>query len=171
MTGQNIGAGKPDRAERAAGLAAKTMFGVLTVAGVLVFVFSEPIVSVFVGADQADAAQVVETGGRFLRYVALTFGFMGIMRVFAGSFRGAGKTATAAVIAILTLGIIRFPLAWIASGPLDETGIWLAFAASNIIGAIIAYVWYRRGTWRDTDLTKSEVDVDNLAVDVVEADD
>lgn len=50
-------------------------------------------------------------------------------------------------------------------------GIWLAFAVSNIIGAIIAYVWYQRGTWRDVDLTESKVDADNLAVDVLETDD
>ncbi|CDK39079.1 MATE family efflux transporter [Halorubrum sp. AJ67] len=165
MTGQNMGADKPDRAEQAAGLAAKFLFGVLSVAGVVVFLFPEPIVSVFVGADQADAAQVVEIGGQFLRYVALTFGFIGIMRAYTGSFRGAGKTLTAAAISVLTLGIIRFPIAWISAGPLGEVGIWLSFAISNVAGAIIAYAWYRRGTWRESDLTESRVDLDETSVE------
>ncbi|MCD2205199.1 MATE family efflux transporter [Halobacterium sp. KA-6] len=171
MTGQNIGADKPDRAEQAVTLAAKVLFGILSAAGVIVFIFPEPIVSVFVGADQAAAGQVVSAGAQFLRYVALTFGFIGIMRAYTGSFRGAGKTLTAAAISVLTLGVIRFPVAWVASGPLAETGIWLSFAISNVAGAIIAYAWFQRGTWRTADLTESNVDVDNPAVDVSATDD
>jgi len=165
MTGQNVGADEPDRAERAANLAAKTLFGVLTVAGVVVFLVPEPIVSVFVGAGQENAARVVEVGTQFLRYVALTFGFIGIMRAYTGSFRGAGRTLTAAAISVLTLGVIRFPVAWFSVGPLGETGIWLSFAVSNVLGAAIAYAWYQRGTWRDGDLTESQVDVDDAATD------
>jgi Na+-driven multidrug efflux pump len=90
----------------------------------------------------------------FLRYVAPTFGFIGIMRSYTGSFRGAGKTLTAAAISVLMLGLIRLPVAWIASRPLGSSGIWLSFGVSNVAGAIIAYLWYRRGTWRDADLTE-----------------
>ncbi|AHF99615.1 multidrug transporter MatE [Halostagnicola larsenii XH-48] len=171
MTGQNMGAGKPDRAEQAAGLAAKVLFGVLTVAGILVFLVPEPIVSVFVGADQENAAEVVSIGAEFLRYVALSFGFIGIMRAYTGSFRGAGKTLTAAAISVLMLGVIRFPIAWFATGPFGETGIWLAFAVSNVIGAAIAYAWYRRGTWRGSDLTESKVDLEEPASGVTGDDD
>lgn len=164
MTGQNIGADKPDRAEHAAKLAAKVLFGVLSLAGIVAFLFPEAIVSVFVAADQANASQVVDIGAEFIRYVALTFGFMGIMRAFTGSFRGAGKTLTAAAISVLTLGFIRFPIAWIAARPLGETGIWLSFAISNIAGAIIAYAWYRRGTWRGSNLTEFTVDLGETSV-------
>ena len=153
MTGQNIGSGKPDRAERAANLAAKTLFAVLSVAGVVVFLVPEPIVSVFVGAEQADAGRVVAVGSQFLRVVALTFGFIGIMRAYTGSFRGAGKTLTAAAISVLMLGIVRFPIAWVAAGRIGETGIWLSFAVSNVVGAAVAYAWYRRGAWRRGALT------------------
>jgi len=170
MTGQNIGAGKPDRAAEAAGLAAKTLFGVLSVAGVLVFLAPEPIVSVFVGADQANADRVVEVGTQFLRYVALTFGFIGIMRAYTGSFRGAGKTLTAAAISVLTLGLIRFPVAWFGAEAVGESGIWIAFAVSNVVGATIAYAWYQRGTWRDADLTEPDVGVDD-AVEATATDD
>ena len=165
MTGQNVGAGEPDRADRAVSLASKTLFVVLTLAGVAVFLVPEPIVSVFVGAGQEDTARVVEVGTQFLRYVALTFGFIGIMRAYTGSFRGAGKTLTAAAISVVTLGFIRFPVAWVAAGSLGESGIWLAFAVSNVAGAVIAYAWYQRGTWRDGDLTESKVDVDGTETD------
>jgi len=164
MTGQNIGSGKPDRADRATALAAKTLFVVLSLAGVVVFLVPEPIVSVFVGSGQADAARVTAVGAQFLRIVALTFGFIGIMRAYTGSFRGAGKTLTAAAISVLMLGVVRFPIAWIAAGAIGETGIWLSFAASNVVGAALAYAWYQRGTWREGDLTTRPVDGESVAV-------
>lgn len=110
--------------------------GSLTVAGIAAFLFPEPIVSVFVGADKANAAKVVDIWSEFIRYVALTFGFMGIMRAYTGRFRGAGKTITAAAISVMILGVIRFPVAWITAGLLGETGVWLSFAVSNIAGAV-----------------------------------
>ncbi|AQL42133.1 MATE family efflux transporter [Halorientalis sp. IM1011] len=160
MTGQNMGADEPERAERAAGLAAKVLFVVLSAAGVLVWLAAAPIADLFT-TDPA----VVEISTQFLRYVALTFGFIGIMRAYTGSFRGAGKTLTAAAISVLMLGVVRFPIAWFAARPLGETGIWLAFAVSNVVGAVVAYAWYRRGTWRESDLTESRVDVEETAVE------
>ena len=173
MTGQNVGADEPDRAEQAAGLAAKTLFCLLTLAGIAVFLFPEPIVSFFVGAGQEDTARVVEVGTQFLRYVALTFGFIGVMRAYTGSFRGAGKTLTAAAISVLMLGVVRFPVAWFAAGSLGERGIWLAFAVSNVVGAGLAYAWYSRGTWRDGDLTDPTADAtaDGPGPDPVSTDD
>jgi Na+-driven multidrug efflux pump len=155
-----MGANKPDRAEQAAGLAAKVLFGVLTAAGVVVFFVAVPIADVF-----TTDPEVVDIAAQFLRYVALTFGFIGIMRAYTGSFRGAGKTLTAAAISVLMLGIIRFPIAWIAAGPLGKRGIWLSFAVSNIVGALIAYAWYRRGTWRVSDLTDSNIDPDETNIE------
>ncbi|GAB3418030.1 MATE family efflux transporter [Haloparvum alkalitolerans] len=158
MTGQNIGAGNPDRAERAADLAAKTLFGILALVGVVTWFAAGAIASVF-----SPDPEVVAVSAEFLRYVAFSFGFIGVMRAYTGSFRGAGKTLTAAAISVLMLGVIRLPVAWFAVGPYGETGIWMAFAVSNVAGALIAYAWYRRGTWREGDLTEPDV-VDDDAI-------
>jgi putative MATE family efflux protein len=157
MTGQNVGANKPDRAAAAAGLAAKVMFGVLALVGVVTWIAAAPIAAVFTN-DPA----VVDVTEEFLRWVAPTFGFIGVMRAYTGSFRGAGKTMTAAVISITMLGLIRLPLAYVGVRPpavlgiesLGTVGIWLAFAVSNAIGALLAYGWYQRGTWRDADVRR-----------------
>jgi len=143
MTGQNIGAGKPDRAGTAADFAAKTMFVALTAIGVVAIFVAEPIVAIFTN-DPA----VIEEGGNFLRWVAPSFGFIGVMRAYSGSFRGAGKTLTAAAISIFMLAVIRIPVAYFTSLNIGAEGIWLAFPISNVAGAIIAFIWYRRGTWR-----------------------
>jgi putative MATE family efflux protein len=154
MSGQNIGAGKPDRAEATADFAAKGMFVILSAMGVLVFVFTEPIVAVFT-TDPA----VVDEGVTFLRTVAPTFGMLGIMRAYSGSFRGAGKTMTSAALAIATLWVVRLPVAWFGAQSFGPVGIWYGFVVSNVVGAALALAWYKRGTWRDADLTDEQVAV------------
>ena len=166
MTGQNIGAGKPDRAAEAARMAATVMLLVLAGVGVLTWVAAAPIASVF-----TDDPAVVGVTENFLQWVAPSFGFIGVMRAYTGSFRGAGKTLTAAAISILMLGFIRLPVAYFAVRPpaflplaaFDESGIWMSFAVSNALGALIAYAWYQRGTWRSGDLTGEDELVDDDA--------
>ncbi|MFC4448268.1 MATE family efflux transporter [Halorussus aquaticus] len=159
MTGQNIGAGKPDRAAKANYVAAKGLFVVLAVLGVLIFLVPTPIVAVF-----TDDPAVLEEGATFLRYVALSFGFIGVMRAFTGGFRGAGETLVAAAISITTLAGIRLPVAYVASqfrlsipfvpegAIFGVRGIWVAFFVSNVTGALIAWAWFSRGTWREGDV-------------------
>ena len=127
--------------------------------GVLTFVFAPDIIRVF---DNTPA--VVSEGATFLRWIAPTFGFVGVLRAYSGGFRGAGKTLTAATIAVVLFGFIRLPIAYVASQglvPLDiwifqgpnPEGIWLGFAASGIIAAAVAAVWFESGSWRDGNLT------------------
>jgi putative MATE family efflux protein len=161
MTGQNMGAEKPDRAAKAAGLAAKVLFVILTAAGVVVWVTAAPIADLF-----TTSPEVVDVTTQFLRYVALTFGFMGIMRAYTGSFRGAGKTLTAAAISVVMLAVVRLPVAVGGANLLGASGVWLSFAISNVVGALVAYAWYRRGTWREGNLTEEQVDIDEFSVEV-----
>ncbi|WP_372909521.1 MATE family efflux transporter [Salinigranum sp.] len=163
MSGQNIGAGKPDRAEATADFAAKTMFVVLSAMGIVVFVFTEPIVAVFT-TDPA----VVDEGANFLRTVAPTFGLLGVLRAYSGSFRGAGKTLISAAIAILALGAVRLPVAWFGAQSFGPSGIWWSFVVSNVVGAAVAVVWYKQGTWRDADVTQPDVVDDIDEGDVVD---
>jgi Na+-driven multidrug efflux pump len=151
LTGQNIGAGNEDRAARTNDFAAVVMFGVLSVAAVVVWFTAADIVALFTTPDAPDV--VVTVGAEFLRTVAPTFGFMGVMRAYSGGFRGAGKTLTAAAIAIFTQGIVRLPLAWLGAQTFGTQGLFAAFIVSNVTGAVIALLWFRRGGWRDADLT------------------
>lgn len=156
MTGQNLGAGNFDRAGETAREGAKYSFLILTALGVLTFIFARPIASVF-----TNEAQIASVGAEFLRYVAFSFGFIGVLRSYNGSFRGAGKTITAAIISIATLGLIRLPIAYFGAINIGTTGVWAAFFISNVLGAAIAYSWYQRGTWRQSiteeDKQKGEV--------------
>jgi putative MATE family efflux protein len=164
LTGQNLGAGNADRAGRTNDFAALAMFGVLSVAAAVVWLTAPGIMRVF-----TDDPDVIPVGAEFLRTVAPTFGFMGVMRAYSGGFRGAGRTLTAAAIAIFTQAVVRLPLAWIGADRFGTAGLFGAFVVSNVTGAAIAFVWYRRGSWRDVDLaggpSRDEVTVDDPDAD------
>ncbi|WP_339103556.1 MATE family efflux transporter [Haloterrigena salinisoli] len=169
MTGQNVGAGKPDRAEKAADFAARVMFVVLGALGVVAWLGARPIIAVF-----TTDPEVVDIGMTFLRYVAPSFGFIGVMRAYNGSFRGTGKTLTAAAIVLVIYAGVRLPAAYGLSRSIGYEGIWIAFAVSNVVGAALAYGWYRRGTWRNADVRDAEPDPqtgDDLEVKDVSTDD
>ena len=159
MTGQNIGAGKLDRVSATNRFAAGVSFLLLAGLGVLTFVLAPDIIRVF-----DDTPAVVREGATFLRWIAPTFGFVGVLRAYSGGFRGAGKTLTAATIAVVLFGFIRLPIAYVASQglvPLDfwifatpsPEGIWFGFVVSGIVAAVVATVWFESGSWRDGNLT------------------
>lgn len=146
MTGQNIGAGKPDRAVAATRVAARTLFLVMTGVGILAVLLAEPLVAIF-----TTDPRTVDAGVRFVYYVAPTFGLFGIMYTYIGGFRGAGKTTTAAALVLVTFGLVQVPVAWFAADVMGPTGVWASFAVSHLRGALIAFGWFRRGTWRRDD--------------------
>ena len=150
MTGQNVGANEPDRAAETNHFGARVMLVGLTAFGVVVWLAARPIAAVFT----TDSA-VVDATATFLRYAAPTFGFIGVMRAYTGGFRGTGKTLIAAVVSIAALGVVRLPIAWIAANALGPVGLWLAFPVSNVAGGVLAYLWFKRGTWREADLTET----------------
>ena len=151
MIGQNIGANKIERAERIGWIGAGSIFVLLTIGGALCFLFAKTLVSIFI--TQEDYA-VIEIGSRFIRIIALGLGCMAVLRVLNGAFRGAGDTVTAMALSILALWGIRLPLAAILSSRLGSDGIWWSVLLGNLIGAIAATIWFKRGKWKEKSISE-----------------
>lgn len=145
VVGQNVGAAHDDRAAAAAKIGMAAGFAGLTLAGLVIFLLAEPLVAAFV----PDEPEVISTGGRFLRIMALSFGFFGVQTIMSGALAGAGNTIAAMMLSILAFWVFRFPLAWLLSVPLEmgPDGIWWGFPISNILSAGLAVGWFLRGTW------------------------
>ena len=152
LVGQNMGAGKTKRAERIVKLSAITGFIVLTLAGILTFLFAKQIAAIFIPQDLV----TIQASALFIRIVALTFGFIGLQMTLNGAFRGSGNTLMAMLFSIISLWVLRFPIAYLLSKytSLGAIGIWVAFPITNIIAAIIAIVWFRQGKWKQKKLTE-----------------
>ena len=146
LVGQNIGAGKLDRAEKITKLSTVGGFIVLTFIGIIMFLLAKQIAAIFIPHETA----TINASAAFIKTMALTFGFIGIQMSLNGVFRGSGNTVFPMVLSIISLWILRFPLAYVLSHftHFAERGIWLSFPIANVIAAIITIIWYKRGTWK-----------------------
>jgi putative MATE family efflux protein len=166
MVGQNLGAGKAERAARAVKLAGKAGAGVMFALALLAAAFPEPIVSVFMATGTDEAARTVAHASEYLRIRTVEFAFIGVFQVLVGAYRGAGNTKTAMAFSLVTLWIIRVPAVYFLAfeTSLGATGIWVGVALGHIVGAIAAGLWFTRGTWKeaviDRDQSGPTVDAD-----------
>lgn len=146
MVGQNLGAEQTDRAEKSAWVSSGIILFLLTTLAFLFNLFPKTIISIF-----NTNPEVLKIGTSFLRIVGCSFGFLGVRFILGGSFRGAGNTVIAMIMAIIALWGIRLPLAQILGINLGwgTKGIWWGMFFSNFITAIIAAIWFKRGGWKE----------------------
>ncbi|MCQ6963764.1 MATE family efflux transporter [Methanolobus chelungpuianus] len=152
LVGQNIGAGKTERAVRITKMSTRIGFISLTLAGIVIFFLAEPLSAFFIPGE----TEAIRSSATFIRIMALTFGFMGMQQVLTGAFRGAGDTFVAMVLAIVTLWMLQFPLSYVLSKhtTLAENGIWWAFPVTNIIAAAISVAYFHKGGWKERSMTE-----------------
>ncbi|MGM0392267.1 MAG: MATE family efflux transporter, partial [Bacteroidota bacterium] len=146
LVGQNIGARKIKRAEQVANLSNKIAFFGLTGLGIILFIVAEPLTAFFIPNDP----DVIRDGAIFIKIMAPSFGLLGVQQVMNGTFNGAGFTKASMLISIMSLWVVRFPLAYVLSynTSLGYEGIWWSFPISNLIAAIAGYVYFKMGYWK-----------------------
>ena len=145
LTGQNLGAGDPRRAER---LAWKiSLAGVLFVTAMSVPVLFWP--DIFSSIVSRDSSVIAETS-RYLRITMLVEPFMAISVVLGGCLQGAGDTRGAMTVIITTLWGIRLPLAFLLAVTMGygATGVWVAMAVSMVFQSMGMTVRFRNGQWK-----------------------
>lgn len=148
VVGQNVGAGQRPRARRTASIGTWIAFGALSTAGIVAFLRAEPLIGAFV----PDEPRVIENGARFLRIVAPTWGFVGIQIIIGGAFSGAGQTFVSMALALISLWVLQFPVAFVLSQRTDLglDGVWWAFPIANVAAAALAVAWFVRTVRRRT---------------------
>tara|TARA_B100000508_G_scaffold140609_1_gene142345 strand:- start:36538 stop:37905 length:1368 start_codon:yes stop_codon:yes gene_type:complete len=146
LVGQNIGARQIKRAEKVGDLSAKIAMYGLTSIGLLLFFFAEPVTRFFVPNDP----QVIKDGALFIKIMAPSFGILGVQQVLNGVFNGAGFTQASLLITVFNLWMVRFPLAYLLSEntSLEEVGLWWAFPISNLLGGLMAFIYFKMGYWK-----------------------
>jgi putative MATE family efflux protein len=146
LVGQNIGAKKLDRVEKVVKLSSIISFIFLTLIGVIVFFLASQISAIFIPGE----IETIKSSALFIKIMSLTFGFIGVQMALSGALRGTGNTMVSMVLSIISLWVLRFPLAYILSmhTNLAEVGLWIAFPVANVIAAIITISWFARGTWK-----------------------
>jgi putative MATE family efflux protein len=142
IVGQNLGAGRPDRAARAGWLATGfcTLLGV--VACVLELAFARQFASLFT-VDQAVIAESV----KYLRIAAISQLAVCAEIVLEGALGGAGDTIPP-MLASTALTAARIPLAGWAANRWGSAGIWWVISLTAMGRGIAMAALWRSGRWK-----------------------
>ncbi|MBE3086733.1 MAG: MATE family efflux transporter [Bacteroidetes bacterium] len=149
FVGQNIGANKPERI-RAGLIATLKMSGIVTIVTTIFVVFGGHILMSLFTND----SEVVRIGDQYLTIVSSFYIIFTLMFIFNGVTRGAGDTLIPMFFSLLSLWIIRIPMAWFLSGKIGATGIWWAIPAGWAIGMVLSYFYYKSGRWKKKTVVK-----------------
>jgi putative MATE family efflux protein len=146
LVGQNLGAGKPDRAVRSAWLAAGIDAAFMALAAVVMMLLAPTLIGFFNRHDP----EVVKIGAHYLRTVSPSYVFVAFGIVLGRSLNGAGDTVAPMVITILTLWGVQVPLAVQLSHMWEPAtqGIWWAIATANVLNALLVAGWFQAGFWK-----------------------
>jgi len=145
LVGQNLGAGKPDRAEKSVWGTGKINLVVLGMIGLMLVAIPDFFIGMFI-SDPA----VLKSGSACLRIIASGFLFYGFGMVLVNSFNGAGDTMTPLWINLFCFWVVEIPLAYflaITSG-VGENGVYYAILIAESLMTITAFVIFRRGKWK-----------------------
>jgi putative MATE family efflux protein len=145
LVGQNLGARKPERAERAVWTAG--VYNMVFLAGVAVCFFGAA--RQLVGLFTADAA-VAPVAVTCLRYVSLGYPFYAWGMIMEQAFNGAGDTATPTWMNFFCYWLLQIPLAWLLAewAGMGPRGVYLAICIAESVLALVGIAWFRRGKWK-----------------------
>jgi putative MATE family efflux protein len=145
LVGQNLGAGKPGRAESSVwrtGLYNMLFLGVI---GLVFIVFAPRIIGLFT-TDPVVAPLAVSALRLFsCGNISYSYGM-----VITSAFNGAGDTATPTILNLICFWLCQIPLAWALAfhTGLGPNGVYAAVVVSDSLLAVLGILLFRRGKWK-----------------------
>src|SRR5690625_1213048 len=153
MAAQNIGVGKWTRVARITRVGVLFNVSIMLAIAIVLMLAAEPLVRLFVGGDAASVA----FGVSYVRTIALFYPFIGLNFIYNGVVRGSGAMFQVLVLNIISLWVLRVPLAYSLTTVLDERGIALGIGLSFLVSSLFSWGYYRWGGWRSKRLFREEV--------------
>ncbi|HTC36983.1 MAG TPA: MATE family efflux transporter [Bryobacteraceae bacterium] len=149
LVGQNLGAGKPSRAEGSVwrtGLYNMVFLGSL---GLLFIIFAPQIIGLFT-SDPMVAPLAVSALRLFsCGNVSYSYGM-----VITAAFNGAGDTATPTTLNLICFWLCQIPLAWALAfhSGIGLNGVYVAVVVSDSLLAVLGVLLFRRGKWKQVNV-------------------
>jgi putative MATE family efflux protein len=145
MVGQNLGAGRPQRAERAVSLIVRLVMGITVVVLGGLALFAPQALVLF-----SEDAESVATGVQIIRLLSLGYLAFALNSVYDAAQTGAGDTVSPMIINMVALWLIQIPLAYLLPRMfgLGANGIWVALAIGWFAQAALMVWCYRQGRWK-----------------------
>jgi len=151
FVGQNLGAGRIDRIKNGVWATQKMAWTISITVMILVIFWGDELMSLF-----NNDPEVIQHGKEYLIIVCSFFVVFSSMFVLHGMLRGAGATLIPMFITLISLWIIRIPLAVFFSSKIGETGIWWSIPSGWIVGLAGTWIYYKTGLWKKRTLVKNK---------------
>jgi putative MATE family efflux protein len=145
LVGQNLGAGKPSRAESSVwrtGLYNMLFLGCI---GLLFIVFARQIIGLFTTDPEVTRLAVSALRLFSCGNISYSYGM-----VITAAFNGAGDTATPTLLNLVCFWLCQIPLAWTLAfhTGLGPNGVYVAVVVSDSLLAVLGILLFRRGKWK-----------------------
>lgn len=149
FVGQNLGAGQLKRIRKGVRATLFMSWGLSLVVMLIVILAREDLMSLF-----TDNKEVVKYGKDYLVIISSFYPVFATMFTMHGTLRGAGDTLIPMFITMISLWIVRIPLAAYLSGQIGVVGIWWAIPCGWSIGLIGTISYYLSGRWKNKGVTR-----------------
>jgi putative MATE family efflux protein len=146
VAGQNLGAGRPDRAEAAVHIAARYGFGGAAFVGFFFLFFPRPLLAIF-GMDEP---AVVEIGVQLLRVLSVSGLLIAVALTYTGGLQGTGDTRSPLYISIVSQVIVPLGICAVIqqTATLDAIDIWIAILVGHATRCTLSVIRFNQGKWR-----------------------
>ncbi len=146
LVGQNLGAKKPDRAEKSVWISAFINMVFLGLIAIVFITFPEFLVRIF-----TDEERVIAIGSECLRVISYGYLFYGYGMIMIQAFNGAGDTATPTKINLFCFWLFEIPVAYALALEFGfgELGVFIAIVVAESLLGIAGIILFRRGKWKE----------------------
>lgn len=135
------GRGKVKQIQMMLRYAMATMLIISCVVYFLIFIFAQPVTAVFNSEKNMELQRIAVTG---LKLYFISSPFVGYNIILAIFFTSVEKALPAHILSILRGLVLVIPMAFILSGLLGMTGVWLAYPITELLVTMIGYVVYKQ---------------------------
>ena len=146
VAGQNLGAGRPDRADAAVHAAARVAIGVAALVGFFFMVFPRQLLAIFGMNEPA----VVEIGVELLRVLSVSGILIAVALTYTGGLQGTGDTRSPLYISILSQIVVPLGICFVVqqTSTLDPIDIWVAILIGHATRCALSVWRFNQGQWR-----------------------
>ena len=150
VAGQNLGAGRPDRAVKCVRVAAGYGLGVAVFVGSLFLLVPGAMIGFFGVEDP----EVLALGVQLLRYLAVSGLFVTVALAYTGGLQGTGDTKSPLYISIVSQIVVPLGLCWLLDSTrgLTASDIWLAIVLGHVTRATLSVLRFQQGHWKDIEV-------------------
>jgi putative MATE family efflux protein len=146
IAGQNLGAGKPDRAAASVHVAARIGLSSAAIVGAFFLFLPRQLLAVFGMDDPA----VVEIGVQLLRVLSVSGLLIAVALTYTGGLQGTGDTKSPLYISIVSQVIVPLGICFVIqqTGTLQPIHIWIAILIGHATRCALSVVRFNQQRWR-----------------------